>query len=75
MCTCRFDLLGNEVVHVRAGRLALPPGGNEVSPKPVSDVFGVTFAGVVRIGALEAMRVDALDTSTIIAMRASMVSR
>ena len=72
---CWFDLLGHEAVHVRAGRLLLPPGQYEVSTKPVSDVFGVAFAGVVRIGTLEAMGVDALAQATIIALLASTVSR
>ena len=50
-------------MHVRAGRFPLPPGHGEISPKPVFDVFWLALARVVRICALEAMSVDAVDTS------------
>ena len=59
---CRFDLLGHEVVHVRPNRIALHPGQDEVSTKPVFDVFRVASASVVCIGALKAMGVYAVDT-------------
>ena len=62
MGNCRFNLLGHEAVHVRAGRLTLPPVQDEVSTKPVIDVFGVASASVLRIVTLDAMGVDAFDT-------------
>ena len=43
---CWFDLLGHEAVHVRADRLALPSGQDEISAKPVFDVVGVALASV-----------------------------
>ena len=59
---CRFNLLGHEAVHVSAGRLALPPGEDQISPKSVFDVVRVASVSVVRSGAFEVMSVDAVDT-------------
>ena len=55
-------MLHHVMVYVCAACLSLAPGRDENSPKPVFDVFRVAYTSVVRIGALEAMGVYAVDS-------------